>query len=181
MPRPRRLRRALVVGAALVLVVIVVASPSAAHVRTVAPSADDRSAADASGWVWPVAGALVLQEYVPPAHAYAPGHRGIDLVVPDGAGVRAPADGVIAFAGMVAGRPVVTIDHGGGLVTTLEPVVSSHRVGDTVDRADAIGSLQTGGHVPPGAVHFGVRQSGEYVNPRLLLGGIPRAVLLPCC
>lgn len=131
-------------------------------------------------WVWPVPGAVVAAEYVQPAHRFAAGHRGIDLVVLDGA-VRAPASGTIAYVGDVAGRPVVTIDHGGGLVTTFEPVVSSHPVGRVVARGDAVGTLGTGGHAPPGTLHFGVRLDGDYINPRLLLGGIPRAVLLPCC
>jgi murein DD-endopeptidase MepM/ murein hydrolase activator NlpD len=161
-----------VIGATLAVAMWVVASPSAAQVPSPVPR---------TGWVWPVAGALVLQEYMQPAHAYAPGHRGLDLLVPEGAEVRAPASGVIAFAGTVAGRPVITIDHGGGLITSLEPVLSLHSAGDPVERAEVVGALSSGGHAPPGAVHFGVRLSGEYVNPRLLLGGIPRAVLLPCC
>ncbi|WP_275934957.1 hypothetical protein [Microbacterium testaceum] len=44
-----------------------------------------------------------------------------------------------------------------------------------------MGGVATGGHTGPGTVHFGVRLDGEYINPLRLLGGVPRAVLLPCC
>ena len=93
----------------------------------------------------------------------------------------APDAGTVAFAGSVAGRGVVTIDHGGGLVSTLEPVVPLVAAGDVVARGEAIGTLSTGGHAPPGQLHLGARLDGEYINPLRLLGDLPWAVLLPCC
>ncbi len=131
------------------------------------------------GWTWPVAQVRIVRAYEAPAHAYGPGHRGIDLAA--GATVAAPADGTIAFAGEVAGRPVLTIDHGAGLVTTLEPVTTDLVAGDVVARGSAVGRVSEGGHTAPGIVHFGVRLDGEYINPLRLLGGVPRAILLPCC
>lgn len=150
---------------------------SLALVMTLALPASDPLAA--LGWVWPVERVQVVRPYEAPTHAYGPGHRGVDLA--SGEVVLSPADGHVAFAGSVAGRPVVTIDHGGGLVTTLEPVVSDLAVGAVVARAAPIGRLDGGGHTAPGVVHFGVRLNGEYVNPLRLLGGVPRAILLPCC
>ncbi len=132
-------------------------------------------------WVWPAAGFRVARPFIAPAHDYAPGHRGIDLDLLGASEVRAPAAGIVAFAGSVAGRGILTIDHGGGLVTTLEPVLSDLRPGTTVDRGDAVATLDLGGHAAAGVLHFGVRLHGEYINPMLLLGGVPRAVLLPCC
>ncbi|OCG75403.1 peptidase M23 [Microbacterium sediminis] len=130
-------------------------------------------------WWWPVRPVRIAEPFVAPAHAYGPGHRGIDLRA---AGVvTAPASGVIAFAGVVVDRPLVTIAHPGGLVTTLEPVLTPLRPGTPVIRGMPIGVIAVGGHAAPGTVHFGVRLHGEYVNPLLLLGGVPRAVLLPCC
>jgi murein DD-endopeptidase MepM/ murein hydrolase activator NlpD len=130
-------------------------------------------------WAWPTASAHVVRPYAAPAHAYGPGHRGIDLAAVDA--VRAPAEGVVAFVGTVVDRGVLTIDHGDGLVTTFEPVTSALRPGDTVTRGQEVAVVAIGGHTEPGAVHFGVRRHGEYLNPLLLLGGVPRAVLLPCC
>lgn len=134
-----------------------------------------------SGWIWPVDGFRLARPFVAPAHAYGPGHRGIDLEPTGTSAVRAPAAGVVAFSGPVAGRGILTIDHGDGLVTTLEPVASDLRPGDAVARGDPVGSIAVGGHAAPGSVHFGVRRHGEYINPMLLLGGVPRAILLPCC
>jgi len=131
------------------------------------------------GWVWPVDEVQLVRRFEAPAHAYGPGHRGIDLGSADV--VRAPADGHVAFAGLVAGRPIVTIDHGDGLVTTLEPVSTELAAGDAVARGSPVGVVSTPGHVGPGTVHFGVRRDGAYINPLRLLGGVPRAVLLPCC
>lgn len=145
------------------------------------------SAADLGGWVWPVAGPFRIAEpFVAPAHDYAPGHRGIDLEPMDDQGgfvavVRAPATGIVAFSGDVAGRGILTIDHGDGLVTTLEPIESELVAGSAVARGDDVGVVAVGGHSTPGTVHFGVRLDGRYINPMLLLGGVPRAVLVPCC
>lgn len=132
------------------------------------------------GWVWPATGFRLSHPFEAPAHEYGPGHRGIDLA-PDGSAVRSPADGVVAFSGPVAGRGVLTIDHGDGLVTTLEPVESEHSPGEAVTRGEGVATLTTGGHAAPGTLHFGVRLHGIYINPQLLLGGVPHAVLLPCC
>lgn len=133
-----------------------------------------------NGWRWPVSGQVrIIEPYVQPEHRYASGHRGIDLAA-DGP-VNAPAAGTIAFAGPVAGRGIVTIAHDGGYVTTLEPVVTELTTGDTVAAGDFVGAVATGGHTPSGAVHFGVRLDGEYVNPAMLVGDVPAAVLLPCC
>ncbi|MGO1410572.1 murein hydrolase activator EnvC family protein [Microbacterium sp. JB110] len=130
-------------------------------------------------WRWPTSPVRVVAGFAAPAHDYGAGHRGIDL---SAAGeVRAPASGVVAFSGTVVDRPLVTIDHGGGLVSTLEPVSSPLSPGDPITGGDAVGTVSSGGHAPPGAIHFGVRLNGDYINPLLLLGGVPRAVLLPCC
>ena len=133
------------------------------------------------GWVWPTTGFQVARAYVAPAYEYGPGHRGIDLDLLGGSEVRAPADGMVAFAGRVAGRGILTIDHGGGLVSTLEPVDGELLPGAPVARGANVATLALGGHAFPGTLHFGVRLNGEYINPMLLLGGVPRAVLLPCC
>jgi murein DD-endopeptidase MepM/ murein hydrolase activator NlpD len=170
----RRDIRALAAAALLSLVVVVAFGGPARAV--------DDEPETLAGWRWPVHPFRIVEAFVAPAHEYGPGHRGVDIAPSDPAGViSSPAAGVIAFAGPVAGRGVVTIDHGGGLVTTLEPVSPEATVGEAVVAGEPVGTLSTGGHTPPGALHFGVRLDGEYINPLLLLGGVPRAVLLPCC
>ena len=95
--------------------------------------------------------------------------------------IRSPAAGFVQFSGRVVDRDLITIDHGNGLVTTLEPVTSPLVAGDRVARGEDVGIVRDGGHTPAGGVHFGVRWHGEYINPMVVLGGVPRAVLLPCC
>jgi murein DD-endopeptidase MepM/ murein hydrolase activator NlpD len=166
------------IAAAMALAVTLLAVPAAA---AAAPDPESRIET-ADVWIWPVPGGVrVVEPYAAPAHAYAPGHRGIDVAAAVGSDALAPASGTVAFSGTVVDRPLVTIDHGGGLVTTLEPVSSDLSPGDTVARGDVVGTVATGGHSAPDSLHFGVRLDGEYINPLLLLGGIPRAVLLPCC
>ena len=96
--------------------------------------------------------------------------------------MRAPADGVVAFAGQVAGRGILTIDHGAGLVTTLEPVDSVLAAGTPVAAGGEVGDRVRSAVTPPRApCTSACACDGEYINPLLLLGGVPRAVLLPCC
>ncbi|WP_223625066.1 murein hydrolase activator EnvC [Microbacterium sp. EST19A] len=137
---------------------------------------------DQPSWLWPVHGDReVLEPFRAPAHAFGAGHRGIDLAAPPDGVVRAPADGIVAFRGVVVDRPLLTIEHAGGLVTTFEPLESTLQPGDAVAAGDEVGVVATGGHATVGALHLGVRLDGEYINPMLLFGGVPRAVLLPCC
>ncbi|MEU4015932.1 M23 family metallopeptidase [Microbacterium sp. NPDC028030] len=133
-------------------------------------------------WEWPLAGAhVVTQPYRAPASEYGAGHRGIDLGTSIGAEVRAPSEGVVAFRGTVVDRPLLTIAHAGGLVSTYEPLGSSLEPGDPVAAGQYIGTVEVGGHTSSGSLHVGVRRDGVYINPMLLFGGVPRAVLLPCC
>jgi murein DD-endopeptidase MepM/ murein hydrolase activator NlpD len=133
----------------------------------------------ASLWLWPVAGAhAVARPYLAPATPYSAGHRGVDLRAEEGAEVLAPADGVVRFAGWIVDRPVLSVTHAGGVVSSYEPVESALAEGDVVRRGDVLGTL-VAGHCREPCLHLGVRIDGQYVSPLLLLGGQPRAVLLP--
>ncbi|MFD5214742.1 murein hydrolase activator EnvC family protein [Microbacterium sp. NPDC058345] len=154
---------------------------------TTTAGADDRPgtqepAAPGYPWTWPVSGPrTVVEPFVAPAHDYGPGHRGMDVVALSGTEVRSPAAGVVAFRGVVVDRPLITIDHGAGHVTTLEPVRSALVPGARVTAGQVVGTTATGGHSARGTLHVGVRVHEVYVNPRPLFGAVPRAVLLPCC
>lgn len=133
-------------------------------------------------WQWPLAGSReVTEPFRAPAHEYGSGHRGVDLRADVGATVRAPADGVVAFRGVVVDRPLITIDHGNGYVSTFEPLDSPLAAGTVVTAGEEIGIVAAGGHADPGTLHVGVRLNGVYINPMLLFGEVPRAILLPCC
>src|SRR4051794_22834531 len=79
------------------------------------------AAVPACAWTWPADG-LVAQPFTfDPAHPYAAGqHRGIDVAGAAGAVVRAPAGGVVSFAGTVptSGKSV-TIETPDGWSVTL--------------------------------------------------------------
>ncbi|RBY77508.1 M23 family peptidase [Blastococcus sp. TF02-09] len=131
-------------------------------------------------WTSPVAGRPdVTRPFEPPAHAYGPGHRGVDLGAAPGTPVLAAGDGVVVFAGMVAGRPVVSIDHADGLRTTYEPVDPVVGAGQRVARGSPVGTLAPGhaGCPVEACLHWGLRRGEEYLDPLLLL--VVRVRLLP--
>jgi murein DD-endopeptidase MepM/ murein hydrolase activator NlpD len=158
-------------------------SPAAAGpigLGTDEPTRSDPPVEGSAPWHWPVPAPIrVVAPFRAPATPYAAGHRGIDLEAVPGATVVAPDGGVVSFAGLVAERDVVAIDHGDGVVSAIEPVDATVTAGTTVIAGDVIGIVSSGGHCDARCVHFGVRVHGEYVSPFLFLGGLPRAVLLP--
>ena len=133
----------------------------------------------ASRWGAPVDGG-VTRAFEPLPHPYAAGHRGVDLRGSPGAPVRAAGDGVVVFAGMVAGRPVVSIDHADGLRTTYEPVDPTVGAGQRVARGAAIGTVRAGHAGCPVAacVHWGLRRGETFLDPMGLLDP-PWVRLLP--
>jgi murein DD-endopeptidase MepM/ murein hydrolase activator NlpD len=128
-------------------------------------------------WDWPVHGLhTIVRPFIAPATRYSAGHRGIDVAATGD--VLAPADGVVHFSGVVAGTPALSIDQGGGILSSYEPVKSKLTAGDEVTRGQVIGHL-VAGHCTQLCLHFGVRVNGDYVNPMLFLGTVVRPVLLP--
>ena len=109
----------------------------------------------------------VIRGFDPPDSPYGSGHRGIDIAATVDMLVRAPAAGVVTFAGNVGGRLFVTIDHGGGLLSTCSflSAVLVHR-NDLVAEGEGVALSGTGhvGDTTPN-VHLGVRLNGQYVNP----------------
>ncbi len=133
-----------------------------------------------NGWQWPVAEPqIVTRPFVAPETQYSAGHRGIDLAAAIDTEVRAPSDGIVSFAGTVVDRPVLSIEHPGEVITTVEPVIARVVEGERVAAGQVIGIVASGGHCAPGCLHFGVRSHGLYVSPLLYVGIVPRAVLLP--
>src|SRR3954468_13424901 len=125
------------------------------------PAAAGSATPPATLWTAPLAAEpVVTRPFEPPPGPYAAGHRGVDLGGVPGAPVLAAGDGVVAFAGMVAGRPVVSIDHAGGLRTTYEPVHPSVGAGQAVARGSPVGTLAAGhaGCPSPACLHWGLRR-----------------------
>ena len=116
-----------------------------------------------------------------PAQPWLAGHRGLDLAADVGEPVTAPASGVVTYVGFVVDRPVVSIRHDQGLVSSFEPVDSTAVVGDIVARGQAIGTVaKTPLHCAQRqCVHWGVRLDGAYVDPLDYLEGFGPIRLLP--
>ncbi len=155
--------RRVVVLIGLVLIVLMCVEP----VSTAAP---------VGGFGWPLQPRpAVLQRFDKPAQNWLPGHRGVDLAGVPGQGVLAAGEGIVVFAGTVADKSVVSIDHPGGLRTTYEPVRAEVSVGRRVGRGDRIGTLEAGHEGCGTCLHWGLRSEGggrrrrEYLDPLGLL------------
>ena len=131
-------------------------------------------------WAAPLPALTVTRPFDALPSRYSAGHRGVDLAGAPGNRVLAAGDGVVAFAGMVAGRPVVSIDHADGLRTTYEPVDPSLGAGQAVARGSPIGTLVAGhaGCPVSACLHWGLRRGADYLDPLALLAP-PRVRLLP--
>jgi len=145
------------------------------------PTGAGQSVPSRRGWRWPVEGRTptVLRRFHVGPQRWSPGHRGVDLAAGPGQQVLAAGAGRVSFAGVVAGRAVVTVDHPGGLRTTYEPVVASVTVGSSVAAGQPIGTMQAGGTHCEGStcLHWGLRLGERYLDPLLLLHP-PHPVLL---
>lgn len=133
----------------------------------------------ASGWRSPVAGPLrIVHDFSPPENRWGPGHRGVDLATRDGDVVRAAGDGVVLYAARLAGRGVVSVQHG-ALRTTYEPVDAVVHPGDHVGAGQQLGTVAAAGThcAPASCLHWGLLRGEAYLDPLTLLGTGPSRLL----
>ena len=135
-----------------------------------------------AGFRWPLAGTPTVDRgFQPPASAWGAGHRGVDLRAQPGQPVLAAGPGRVSYAGVLAGRGVVTVTHSGGLRTTYEPVSASVHVGDLVAAGSVLGRLGAGHascRVGTSCLHWGLLRGDTYLDPLGLLLS-PEVRLLP--
>lgn len=87
--------------------------------------------------------------------------------------------GTVVFAGDLAGRPVVSVAHPGGLRTSYEPVIAVARRGQLVAAGSPLGRLAAGhdGCPAPACLHWGAMwgpaANADYVDPLGLLATTP--------
>ncbi len=125
-------------------------------------------------WSWPSGvPARVLASFDLPAKPWLPGHRGVDLEMTPGDAIYSPAPGKVIFAGMVAGRPVISVMHSGGLRSTYDPAEAAIEVGSAVEAGTLIGHV-----ADPAAdtvhlgLHWGARFGpNEYIDPLRMIAG----------
>ncbi|MGV0716601.1 M23 family metallopeptidase [Mycolicibacterium sp. XJ662] len=138
------------------------------------------AAAQGQRLAWPLQPRpAVVRLFDAPSPNWQRGHRGVDLAGSSGQPVYAAAAGTVVFAGELAGRPLVSLAHPGGLRTSYEPVDPAVRVGQRVDAGTAIGVLQAGHPGCPTAacLHWGAMwgpaSRADYVDPLGLVATTP--------
>jgi murein DD-endopeptidase MepM/ murein hydrolase activator NlpD len=137
--------------------------------------------APSKGWNWPLPGVpTVMSRFSPGPYRWSAGHRGVDVAGSAGETVTTAGPGVVSFAGRVAGRGVVSVQHPGGLRTTYEPVQPLVRAGTPLDLGTAIGVLEAvGSHCMRVCLHWGLLRGDRYLDPLSLLRSPRPPVLLP--
>jgi len=136
--------------------------------------------AEGGRFAWPLRPPpAVVRGFDAPSPDWHPGHRGVDLAGRPGQAVYAAGSAVVVFAGPVAGRPVVSLAHPGGLHTSYEPVRAAVRAGQRVTAQTNLGELIAGHPGCPAAacLHWGARwgpaSGAAYVDPLGLLEVTP--------
>jgi murein DD-endopeptidase MepM/ murein hydrolase activator NlpD len=121
----------------------------------------------------------IVRGFDAPSPNWNAGHRGVDLAGAPGQPVYAAGNAMVVFAGMLAGRPVMSLAHRGGLRTSYEPVVAAVQVGQLVTAESVIGRLAAG-HPGCGAaacLHWGAMWGpaarADYIDPLGLLAATP--------
>lgn len=136
------------------------------------PPEPDGGWSGAVRYAWPTGDpAPVLRGFDPPPVRWGSGHRGVDLALDVGAPVLAAGAGTVAFAGDVAGRPVLSILHADGIRTTYEPVTPVVPAGARVAAGQVVGHLAATTHCGGvSCLHWGARRGADaYLDPLGLL------------
>lgn len=134
-------------------------------------------------WSWPVGGdarPALVAPFDLPDEQWGAGHRGLDLAAAKGEDVTSVADGIVTHRGRIAGRGTVSVTHRSGVRSTYEPVDSSVRVGDHVDRGQIIGRIgpEAGHCAPTTCLHLGAKRGSTYLDPMTFFGA-RKVILLP--
>lgn len=129
----------------------------------------------------PIRPLRVVRPFDPPAQPFGPGHLGVDLATRPSTTVRSAAAGVVSFAGSVAGRGLVVVQHPDGVRTEYEPVRPVVHRGEAVRRGQPLGRVvgKHGTCAPGRCLHWGARRGSDYLDPLLLLRPLGPVRLLP--
>lgn len=130
------------------------------------------------GFTWPVHGRITSHYGLPRVLDGTDGgiHWGVDLAVPIGTSVKAPACGTVVFAeaGDVLNGTTIVLDHGHGVTSTLLHLADlKKKVGDVVKRGEVLATSgktgrTTGPHLDWRMNYFEIR-----VDPELLVAPMP--------
>ena len=140
---------------------------------------------DAGGWrarfAWPVAGRVSGLFGAQRVYRGEPGsyHSGVDVAVPTGTPLRAPADAVVVLATpapFTLEGNLVILDHGMGLTSAFLHLSRIDVVeGQRVSRGTLIGRVGATGRATGPHMHWGMVWRGARIDPRLLAGAMTPA------
>lgn len=154
-----------------------------AQVSTARERDDDRNDYEQT-FIWPVQGRISgrfgnQRVYVLPDGADAPGmsysgmpHSGMDIAVPQGTPVNAPAAGIVTFAepDLYLTGGTVLLDHGHGVSSNfLHLSRIDVAVGDRVQQGQVIGAVGATGRATGPHLHWGMNWFDVRVDPLLVL------------
>ncbi|WP_425551829.1 M23 family metallopeptidase [Dyella marensis] len=128
-----------------------------------------------AGFAWPVHGRISGRfgsQRIYNGDPKAP-HPGMDIAVPQGTPVQAPADGIVTFArpGLYLTGGTVLLDHGYGLSSSfLHLSRLDVKAGQRVHRGEVLGAAGMTGRATGPHVHWGINWFGVRLDPLLLPG-----------
>lgn len=136
---------------------------------------------NADGWrqtmIWPATGRISGEFGAQRIYRGEPGayHSGIDLAAPQGAEIRAPADGVVTLAASKAPFTLeghlLILDHGMGLTSAfLHCSDLLVHEGDTVVQGQLLGHVGMTGRATGPHLHWALTWQGRRLDPRLFAG-----------
>ncbi|MEO6154470.1 MAG: M23 family metallopeptidase [Thermomonas sp.] len=135
---------------------------------------DDDRTGFAQAFIWPVQGRISGRfgnQRVYNGTPKSP-HSGMDIAVPTGTPVKAPADGVITFAdpGLYLTGGTVVLDHGHGISSNfLHLSRIDVKVGDSVKQGDLVAAVGATGRVTGPHLHWGMSWFETRIDPLLVL------------
>lgn len=137
----------------------------------------------AQGWrqafAWPARGRISTLFGSQRIYAGEPGayHSGIDIALPTGTPVAAPADGVVILAAeapFTLEGNLLMLDHGLGLSSAfLHLSRIDVREGETVRQGQKLGAVGATGRATGPHLHWGLAWRGARLDPLLVAGAMP--------
>jgi len=141
---------------------------------TAARARDDDRADFAQRFIWPVQGRISGRFGNQRVYNGKPGspHSGMDIAAPTGTPVKAPAAGVVTFAGpdLYLTGGTLLLDHGFGISSNfLHLSRIDVKVGDRVEQGQVVGAVGATGRATGPHLHWGMNWFDVRIDPLLVL------------
>lgn len=144
---------------------------------TKARQRDDDRTGFTQAFIWPVKGRISGRFGNHRVYNGTPGsaHSGMDIAVPTGTPVKAPAAGVVTFADdLYLTGGTVLLDHGHGVSSNfLHLSRTDVAVGDVVEQGDVIAAVGATGRATGPHLHWGMNWLDVRIDPLLVLERTP--------